>query len=125
MDKKVILIVDDIFVNRILLSQIIKNAGYDFLEAENGKKAIEMITGNHVDLVFMDIEMPVMNGLETTQHIRKKLEWPKSQLPVIGLTAYNPLDYFSDFRDCGFTDLLTKPYQIEKIDLIIKKYLNK
>lgn len=110
-----ILIVDDIFVNRLLLKEILKNICEKCFEAQNGKEAIEIIKKEQIDLVFMDIEMPVMNGLETTKYIREKLPSPLRFLPVIALTAHNPANFFEDFRQVGFDYLMTKPYSIEKI----------
>ncbi|HOZ13772.1 MAG TPA: response regulator [Tenuifilaceae bacterium] len=110
-----ILIVDDIFVNRLLLKEVVKNICSQCFEAQNGKEAIDIIKREKVDLVFMDIEMPVMNGLETTKYIREKLPSPLRFTPVIALTAHNPANFFEDFHDAGFDYLMTKPYSIDKI----------
>ena len=110
-----ILIVDDIFVNRLLLKEVVKNICSLCFEAQNGKEAIDIIQKEKVDLVFMDIEMPVMNGLETTKFIREKLPSPLRFTPVIALTAHNPANFFEDFHDAGFDYLMTKPYSIDKI----------
>ncbi|KAB2872225.1 MAG: response regulator [Bacteroidales bacterium] len=110
-----ILIVDDIFVNRLLLKEVVKNICSQCFEAQNGKEAIDIIQREKVDLVFMDIEMPVMNGLETTKFIREKLPSPLRFIPVIALTAHNPANFFEDFHDAGFDFLMTKPYSIDKI----------
>lgn len=118
-----ILIVDDIFVNRLLLKEVMKNLNVTCLEAQNGKEAIDIITKEKVDLVFMDIEMPVMNGLETTKYIREKLPSPKKYIPIVALTAHNPANFFEDFRDAGFDFLMTKPYSIDKIKQAIEKVL--
>ena len=69
-----VLIVDDIFTNRLLLSEILSNLDLEFDEVENGKEAIDAILQKDYDLVLMDIEMPVMNGLETTIYIRKFIQ---------------------------------------------------
>ncbi len=118
-----ILIVDDIFVNRLLLKEVMKGLDVACIEAQNGKEAIEIIQREKVDLIFMDIEMPVMNGLETTRHIREKLPSPVRYIPIIALTAHNPASFFDDFRDVGFDFLMTKPYSIEKIKQAINKTL--
>jgi len=68
----------------------------------------------------MDIEMPVMNGVETTRHIRNKFDFPKSKVIVIALTAHNPDDFFDDYNNAGFNELLTKPYSFEKITNILE-----
>lgn len=110
-----LLIVDDIIMNRILLKEISAEFAGKVLEAENGEKAIRIIRSEKVNLVFLDIEMPVMNGLDTIRYIRNEMEYPYSEIPVVALTAYNPADFFADFKKEGFNELLTKPYSIEKV----------
>ncbi len=78
MKKLKILIVDDIFTNRLLLSELIKTLDHESLQAENGQEAIDHLKNEEVDLVLMDIEMPVMNGLETCEFIRKNFLHPKT-----------------------------------------------
>ena len=116
-----VLIVDDIFTNRLLLSEILKNLEIEFDEVENGKEAIDAIQEKDYDLVLMDIEMPVMNGLETTVYIREKLPWPKNKTFVVALTAHNPQLFFEDFKDVGFNQLLTKPYSVDKISSLVEE----
>ena len=120
-----IIIADDIFTNRLLLSEIIEDLGHEHLEAENGKKAVELLEEHDdIDLVLMDIEMPVMNGIEATHYIREKLTKDKSVIPVIALTAHNPKIFFDDYKDVGFDYLLTKPYSIQKITNILETFIN-
>lgn len=114
-----ILVVDDIYTNRYLLSELIKLTGNTAVMAENGEEALEILKSQEIHLVFMDIEMPVMNGIETTDYIRNKLEPPLSSIPVIALTAHNPEMFFEDFSDVGFDELITKPYSVEKIRTLI------
>lgn len=118
-----ILIVDDIFVNRLLLKEVMKGMEVSCFEAQNGKEAIDLLQKEKIDLIFMDIEMPVMNGLETTLYIRNKLPSPLKYTPIIALTAHNPANFFEDFRDVGFNYLMTKPYSIEKIKSAIEEVL--
>ncbi|MBN2612859.1 MAG: response regulator [Bacteroidales bacterium] len=119
-----IIITDDIFTNRLLLSEIIADLGHEHLEAENGKVAVELLKNNHdIDLILMDIEMPVMNGLEATRYIREKLPEPKCKIPIVALTAHNPKIFFDDYRDVGFDQLLTKPYSIHKITVLLESFI--
>src|SRR6056297_1028129 len=120
-NKYTILIVDDIFINRMLLKEILREISKDLMEAENGKDAIEIIKNNPIDIVLMDIEMPVMNGLETTIYIRTNFPEPNNRIPIIALTAHNPEDFFQEYQSAGFDDLLTKPYSFEKVLGAIKK----
>lgn len=117
-----IVIADDIFTNRLLLSEIIEDLGHDFISVENGREAIDALIHNDIDIVLMDIEMPVMNGLEATMHIREKLGKPKCDIPVVALTAHNPKIFFDDYKDVGFSKLLTKPYSIKKITDLLEGF---
>jgi len=110
-----ILVVDDIYTNRYLLSELIKLTGHEAISAENGEQAIEILKSQKIHMVFMDIEMPVMNGIETTQYIRNKMGAPLNAIPIIALTAHNPELFFEDYSDVGFDELVTKPYSVEKI----------
>ncbi|MFO8234045.1 MAG: response regulator [Bacteroidales bacterium] len=120
-DKLNFLIVDDIIINRMLLKEITKEFAYSFTEAKNGKEAINILKENDIDLILMDIEMPVMNGVETTKYIRSELDYPKNKTPIIAITAHNPDDFFEDYNNAGFNELLTKPYSFNKIRRILKK----
>lgn len=118
-----IIIVDDIFTNRLLIAEIVKSMGHTILEAENGRRALDMLQNEgKFDLVLMDIEMPVMNGIETTKYIRKSMPYPMNQIPVVALTAHNPKLFFDDFQDVGFNQLLTKPYSLEKLKQLIREF---
>jgi len=114
-----ILVVDDIYTNRYLLSELVKLTGNVAVLAENGQEAIDILTKEEIHMVFMDIEMPVMNGVETTQYIRNELPSPLNAITVIALTAHNPELFFEDYSDAGFDELITKPYSVEKIRDII------
>ncbi|MCB2195211.1 MAG: response regulator [Bacteroidetes bacterium] len=124
MKKFTVLIVDDILMNRILLKEVLSEIAKEIKEAENGLEAIEKIKQGDIDVVFMDIEMPKMNGLETTQYIRNKMPSPINSIPIIALTAHNPLDFFEDYSTAGFNDIITKPYSFEKIKNAITSLTN-
>ncbi len=117
-----ILVVDDIYTNRYLLSTLIRLTNNEAILAENGKEAIEIIKNEEIHIVFMDIEMPVMNGIETTQYIRNELPSPLNVIPVIALTAHNPELFFEDYSDVGFDELITKPYSVERIKEMIQNF---
>lgn len=123
MSKLKVIITDDIFTNRLLLSEIMEDLGYEYFLAQNGKEAVDELLQNNYDLVLMDIEMPVMNGVEATRYIREKLVSPKNKIPVIALTAHNPKLFFDDYKDVGFTKLLTKPYSVSRIKDLLSTFI--
>lgn len=119
-----ILIVDDIFSNRLLLSSTLEGIGIESKSVANGLAAIEILEKEAFNIVFLDIEMPVMNGMETMRHIRRNMLEPVCDMPVIALTAHNPNEYGDEMYLAGFTEILSKPYSIEKIQSLIDRYLN-
>jgi CheY-like chemotaxis protein len=119
-----ILVVDDIYTNRFLLSELIRLSGYEPVEAENGEEAIEILKNQEIDIVFMDIEMPVMNGVETAQYIRREMPPGVNAIPIIALTAHNPDLFFEDYSDAGFDELITKPFSVEKIRAKIRDFVH-
>lgn len=98
-----VLVVDDVPLNKELLQNYIKQAGFKTFTASNGSEALGLLDKKHIDLVFMDIKMPVMSGLEAIRKMKKHDNW--KAIPVIAVTAsvfYNPgqepdLLLFDDF----------------------------
>ena len=106
-----LLVVDDHPVNRLLVKKVLQNAWphAEILEAVDGQQCLERLAQGPVDLVLMDMVMPVMDGIEATRRLRQNPAW--AHLPVLGLTAnVNPLDLES-FRTEGLTTVMLKPFE--------------
>ena len=115
---KRILVAEDNDSNYMLMTYILKKH-YDFFRARNGKEAVEKALSEQVDLVLMDIKMPIMDGMEATHQIKAQLP----ELPIIALTA-NAFD--SDRQkafDAGCNDFLSKPVSAEGCLKAIAKYI--
>ncbi len=110
-----VLIVDDIFLNRYILMRALKNKGFEVFEAENGRLALEIIQQQAIDVVFMDIEMPVMNGIETARNIRQLYYSSEKKIKIIALTAYNPSLIYEEVNLSDFDGYLSKPFDEEKV----------
>jgi PAS domain S-box-containing protein len=117
-DLKVLLVEDEPF-NRIFGKKLLSQLDTETDIASNGKEAIDMIRLKNYDIVFMDIEMPFLNGFETVKIIRNELGL---KLPVIALTAYYSEDITREALDSGFTDYIVKPANAELIGLTIGKW---
>ncbi len=100
-----ILIVDDIENNRELVEQNFKDTKINFLTAKNGKEATEVALANDIDLILMDIRMPIMDGYEASDIIKDV----KPKLPIIALTASVMQDEFENIKDKNFDGYLRKP----------------
>ncbi len=119
-----ILVVDDIFSNQLLINSILETMGYESKTVSNGKMALEELEIQDYDIIFMDIEMPVMNGIETTKHIREKFPFPKNNTPIVALTAHNMSEFSKKTTEIGFNEIVSKPYSVDKFTTVLKTYLN-
>jgi CheY-like chemotaxis protein/HPt (histidine-containing phosphotransfer) domain-containing protein len=117
-----ILLVEDNDINRLYASSILKMWGCHFETAENGVVALEKIRNNAFDAILMDIQMPVMDGFETTKAIRKG-DPNKSQVPIIALTANATQKDFEKCLAAGMNDCITKPFTQEDLLKTLTKYL--
>lgn len=116
---KTVLIVDDVSFNLTLLALFFKTTGAQILFAANGMEAVDVcILNPHVDIVLMDIQMPVMNGLEATVEIQKL----KPGLPVIAITAFVHSDDKQRCFDAGCVDFLPKPCNRENLLMTVSSY---
>jgi len=114
-----ILVVDDSEENRDFLCGILKKTEHTYSSAGNGQEAIELLKHNQFDLVFMDLNMPIMTGDQATRYIRRNMPFPKNRVKIIAITAYKYKEFFDDFHDVGFNDIITKPYTPQKVMNVI------
>lgn len=106
-DKPVMLIVDDVEINRVVLAQFFQE-DYSILEAENGQEALNTVTGQRVDIVLVDLVMPVMDGYEFLMALKASDQF--AGLPVIVMTAQSDGDSEARAMQLGAADFITKPY---------------
>lgn len=116
-----ILLVDDNEMNRRLGEAILAALGYVVELAENGKQAIDMIRGGEYDLVLMDVEMPVMDGLTAVRTIRG-IPGKISNLPIIAVTAAAMPGDREKCLSAGMNDYLSKPLKSKELVEVLKKY---
>lgn len=118
-----ILVVEDNLVNQKLIGTILRKSGYQVEIAENGADALKKVAEERFALVFMDIQMPVMGGLEATRSIRAE-ENGVNRLPIIALTAHAfPEDRELCF-EAGVDEYLTKPIDRSKLLETIKRFVS-
>lgn len=118
-----ILIAEDNDLNLQLMGLMFKQLGYGFEVARNGKEAVEKVSVQDFDLVFMDVQMPVMNGLEATEEIRKMAQG--DQLVLIGLSANAFEDDQNQALAVGMDDYLTKPLRLAVLASKLEQYYRK
>lgn len=117
--EKRILIVDDNKINRVVTKRILQNKGYQCDVAEDGLDAIDILKVNTYDLILMDINMPRIDGIETTKHIREN----DKRTPIIALTAVEEDQVRDRIFEAGMNDFIIKPYDLAEFHQIILKNL--
>ncbi len=117
-----ILLVEDNHINSRLAQVLLKNAGYRVSYAENGKVALEWLAHSACDLILMDVQMPVMDGLEATQIIKNDPRW--QHVPVIAMTAHAMKGDRERFLAAGMDDYVTKPIRREELLTTIERRMN-
>jgi CheY-like chemotaxis protein len=118
LDKK-ILIAEDVDFNFILLFEALKPTKAQVIRAVNGHAALEYCRDNTVDLVLMDIRMPVMDGIEATRQIRLF----NKHLPIIAQTAHGEDSDIMEIKQAGCNDYISKPINLKTFLTVIRKHL--
>jgi two-component system sensor histidine kinase/response regulator len=120
-----ILVAEDNPVNQLVVRKILEKRGHQVTLADNGRIALEALAQEAFDLVLMDIEMPEMNGIETTLAIRRKEQISGQHQPIMALTAHAMKEDAERFLAAGMDDYLSKPIEpndlLYKIDCLVSK----
>jgi two-component system CheB/CheR fusion protein len=120
--KVKVLVVEDLALNQLLMKIILLDFGFEMDIADNGRIAIEKLQKDHFDIILMDLQMPEMNGFETTAFIRSQM---KSQIPIIALTADVTTTDVEKCKAFGMNDYISKPIDEKLLFNKIKKYVSK
>ena len=105
MSKRKILVVDDVVAIRNMFEQAFSRGGYEVRSAESAEEALEISKGEKIQVMFLDLNMPGMNGIELCKEIRK--DFPMAIIHAV--TGYSSLFELVDCREAGFDDYFTKP----------------
>jgi CheY-like chemotaxis protein len=119
-DSTTIMVVEDDPINMMLINEVLTKMGFKVIKADNGKKALEILVKNDPALIFMDVNMPEMDGYATTRMIRKMPE-PWRSLPVIALTADAMIGDKERCLEAGMDDYVSKPFRLEEIEEVLKR----
>ena len=113
-----ILVVEDNNVNREVLGDMLEGMGHSVSRATNGMGALDCANIQSFDIIFMDINMPVMGGIETTQRIRADSRL-NSKACIVGLTAHGSDEFGEEAQQAGMDNFFTKPIRLEALRKII------
>jgi two-component system cell cycle response regulator DivK len=117
-----IMVVEDYEDTRLLLKQALEGFGYSVLEASNGQEAVDLAGREHPDLILMDLDLPILDGIAATQQIRQQADLEK--VPIVAVTAY-PMSYthVKAFAK-GCDDYMRKPIDISDLESVVRRYLS-
>ena len=119
MNRK-ILVVEDQTDIRKMMKILLELHGFDVIEAGDGYEAVEKAVDENPDLIFMDMAMPVMDGLDSSRTIRR--HEGLHDVPIVAVTAYG--DFYADrAREAGCTDILQKPIDFNRLKPIVEYYM--
>ena len=123
-----LLLVEDNDINREFATELLRSEGIEIDEATNGEEAVEKVQHREYDAVLMDIQMPVMDGLEATRSIRALGQTPGeerfSTLPIIAMTALAMAQDAEKSREAGMNDHITKPIAPDRLMAVLVKWVH-
>lgn len=117
---KRILVAEDIDINREILGSVLTDQGHELVFANNGAEAVALAQGSAFDLILMDVQMPVMDGVEATQRIRR-MEGPARGIAIFALSANVSAAERARCLGAGMTGYLVKPYRWDEIAAAIDR----
>lgn len=114
-----VLIAEDSRDTRVMLKRAFELKGYRVIEAADGSEALEALTEDRPNLILIDLNMPVVDGLETIKEIRK-LEAPGEQVPIVAITAFDVYGMKEAALETGCNSYLSKPLDMDELDRELK-----
>ena len=116
-----ILVAEDNLVNQAFAVKLLQKLGHEVTAVENGKQALSVLAGRHFDLVLMDVQMPVMDGVETARAIRESRSGIDPRIPIVAMTAYAMRGDKEKFLEAGMDDYIAKPVDSRELAAVVKR----
>ncbi len=120
MAEKILIVEDDITILQLVVFKL-KNAGYDVFTADNGVKAMDIVTSNTIDLILLDMMMPVMSGKEFLLSLKSNENY--KSIPVVILTARTLEQEIVEGLSLGAEDYIKKPFSPQEVTARVKAIL--
>jgi CheY-like chemotaxis protein len=117
-----VLLAEDNMVNRRLVTRMLEKRGHTVAAVEDGREAVAAFDTAKFDLALMDLQMPIMDGLEATAAIREREKTTGARLPIIALTAHSLDAHRSECLSAGMDGYLTKPFNIDQLLRTIEQF---
>ena len=118
-ETRTVLLAEDNLVNQQVAKNVLERLGHQVDVASNGRVALEMLERKSYDVIFMDVQMPEMDGIEATQRIRQ-LDDARSQIPIVAVTANAMAGDRETYLEAGMTEYVSKPFGTEDIENALK-----
>lgn len=115
-----ILLAEDSPINQLLMTRLLQKCGVTVTTVTDGQSAVEKVSNGQYDLILMDIHMPVLDGINTTQ----KLRAAGVTIPIIAWTTISNDNLVKNLKESGCSDVLPKPFKPEELVAILEKYLS-
>jgi CheY-like chemotaxis protein len=119
---KTVLVVDDSDETRLMLLRMLQGEGYSSLEARNGVEALAKMDEHSPDLIIMDLNMPHLDGLTTTERIRQYREH-RFGVPIIAITAFDTYGMKEAAIEAGCNEYLQKPLDLDQLNNVLRQHL--
>lgn len=116
------LVVEDHFINQELMKEVLERLNCEVEIVENGFEALKSIESHSFDIIFMDLMMPEMDGLETTRYIRA-MQGEIGKIPIIATTANAMAEDREKCLSLGMSDFISKPFELADVEAVLKKYI--
>ncbi|MCH7408629.1 response regulator [Belliella sp. DSM 111904] len=123
-ENKKVLVAEDSSVIINLTKNVLMFEKYVITAVKNGKQVLEKLAKEDFDLILMDINMPIMDGIECTKMIRTLSDKKKASIPVIAITGNYKNYTLDDFKKAGLNDYIQKPLDYDKLLATVKKHLS-
>ena len=113
--RPIIMVADDSADNREMMQVLLGLRGYDVVVAEDGRQAVEVALADLPDLILLDLELPLLDGLAVARNLLQH-----RQVPIVVVSGHDPRKYRQAALDAGCTDFLLKPVDFERLDVILQ-----
>lgn len=121
-----VLLAEDDSTSKLVTARMLELSGNQLQAVENGEQVLVKLREEHFDLVLMDVQMPVLDGVETTKAIRLgKVGESNKEIPIIATTAYAMAGDKEKFIQAGMNDHLTKPLEITALQTVLSRVMEK
>lgn len=119
---KKVMVAEDSSVIQNLTKKILQIQNFEIIGVKNGQQVLDKLRQENFDIILMDINMPIMDGMECAKKIRAMDDSSKAQIPIIAITG-NARNYTMDeFKEAGINDYLPKPLNFDNLVDMVKKY---